>query len=168
MIFLITKTEWKNVRGSKPQPDQIMLSIKGDAAHSMTVRWRTDLTVENGYALYRKAGTENWEKADAFIHTIHTDMDDSNLFFADMTGLEADSEYEYTCGNDEFRSDVFKFKTPKENLDKFSFLCVSDVQAGDAEPPADYSVLNSVLKKILSDHPECDFILTAGDNTNCG
>lgn len=165
---MITKAEWKKIRGSLPSPDQIMLSIKGDAAHSMTVRWRTDLTVENGYALYRKLGSQDWEKADAFIHTIHTDMDDSNLFFADMTGLEADSEYEYTCGNDEFRSDVFRFKTPEENCSKFSFLCVSDVQAGDAEPPADYSVLNSVLKKILSDHPECDFILTAGDNTNCG
>ena len=35
-------------------PDQIMLSIKGDAARSMTVRWRTDITVEDGYALWMK------------------------------------------------------------------------------------------------------------------
>ena len=114
-----------------------MLSIKGDAAHSMTVRWRTDLTVTSGYALYRECGTQDWKKADAQYITFNTDMDDSNFFFADMTGLNEDTHYEYTCGGDDFRSDVFSFKTPKENCDKFSFLCISDIQAGDAEPPAD-------------------------------
>ena len=54
---MITKAEWKNIRGSQPQPDQIMLSIKGDASHSMTVRWRTDITVDEGFALYREKGT---------------------------------------------------------------------------------------------------------------
>ena len=165
---MITKEEWKNIRGSSPKPDQIMLSIKGDAAHSMTVRWRTDITVTEGYAIYREVGTDTWQKADAEYITFNTDMDDSNFFFADMKGLKADTEYEYTCGNDDVRSASFKFRTAMENCEKFSFLCISDIQAGDAEPPADYSVLNEVLKKFLSDHPECKFILTAGDNTNCG
>ena len=165
---MITKEEWKNIRGSSPEPDQIMLSIKGDASRSMTVRWRTDTTVESGYALYREKGACDWQKADAEKHYFETDMDESNFFFADMTGLLPGKEYEYTCGNDEKRSDVYSFKTAGENTTKFSFLCISDVQAGDAEPPADYSVLNEVLKKVFEEHPECDFILTAGDNTNCG
>ncbi len=165
---MITKAEWKNIRGSKPQPDQIMLSIKGDASRSMTVRWRTDTTVENGYALYREKGAEEWMKADALKHPFTTDMDESHFFFADMTGLKPETEYEYTCGNDENRSEVYTFKTSKENAEKFSFICLSDIQAGDAEPPADYSVLRETLKKFLNEHPECEFILTAGDNTNCG
>ena len=165
---MITKEEWKNIRGSSPEPDQIMLSIKGDAAHSMTVRWRTDITVTKGYALYREIGTTDWQKADAEFITFNTDMDDSNFFFADMKALNADTEYEYTCGNDDVRSPSFSFRTAEENCEKFSFLCISDIQAGDAEPPADYSVLNEVLKKFLSEHPECKFIVTAGDNTNCG
>ncbi|MBR4286691.1 MAG: metallophosphoesterase family protein [Clostridia bacterium] len=165
---MITKQEWKNIRGSSPKPDQIMLSIKGDAAHNMTVRWRTDTSVEGGYALFRAEGTENWSRAEALKHPFNTDMDESIFFFADMTGLLADTKYEYTCGDDENRSEVYTFKTTKENATKFSFLCMSDVQGGGAEPPADYSVLNFTLKKMLSEHPECDFILTAGDNTNCG
>jgi hypothetical protein len=131
-VFVITKEEWKNIRGSSPAPDQIMLSIKGDAAHSMTVRWRTDITVTEGYALYREVGTTDWQKADAEFITFNTDMDDSNFFFADMKALKADTEYEYTCGNDDVRSPSFTFRTAEENCEKFSFLCISDIQAGDA------------------------------------
>lgn len=167
-VIVITKEEWKNIRGSSPKPDQIMLSIKGDATHSMTVRWRTDITVTEGYALYREVGTETWQRADAEYITFNTDMDDSNFFFADMGNLKPATQYEYTCGNNDVRSDSYTFRTAEESCEKFSFLCLSDVQAGDAEPPADYSVLNGVVKKILKEHPECKFILTAGDNTNCG
>ena len=165
---MITKEEWKKIRGSSPEPDQVMLSIKGDAAHSMTVRWRTDTTVDTGYALYREIGATEWKKALAEKWSFTTDMDDCHFFFADMTGLSPDTKYEYTCGSDENRSDTYTFKSAKENAEKYSFLCLADVQAGDAEPPADYSVLGEVVKKILSEHPECEFILTAGDNTNCG
>lgn len=167
-VYMITKEEWKNIRGSSPEPDQIMLSVKGDASRSMAVRWRTDTTVTEGYALYREVGTDNWEKAEAEYITFNTDMDDSNFFFAHMCNLKPDSKYEYTCGNDTKRSSSYTFKTAPENCEKFSFLCLADVQGGDAEPPADYSVLNKVVKKALQEHPECDFILTAGDNTNCG
>ncbi len=167
-VFVITKAEWKNIRGSKPQPDQIMLSIKGDAAHSMTVRWRTDTTVNEGFALYREKGTAEWMKADALKHPFTTDMDEVHFFFADMTNLKPATEYEYNCGNEEIRSEIYSFRTAKENAEKFSFICISDVQTGDAEPPADYSVLRETLTKFLNDHPECEFILTAGDNTNCG
>ena len=108
---MITKAEWKNIRGSKPQPDQIMLSIKGDAAHSMTVRWRTDTTINEGFALYREKGTAEWMKADALKHPFTTDMDEVHFFFADMTNLKAGTEYEYTCGNEEIRSNIYSFKT---------------------------------------------------------
>ena len=165
---MITKQEWENIRGSKASPDQIMLSIKGDAAHSMTVRWRTDTSVSSGYALFKSSGEAEWHRVDAQFIDFETDMDENRFFYADMGGLSADTQYEYTCGDDENRSEAYTFKTSKENVEKFSFLCMSDVQSGDAIPPADYSVLNTVLKKFLSEHPECEFIITAGDNTNCG
>lgn len=164
---MITKQQWKNIRGSSPEPDQIMLSIKGDAATSMAVRWRTDTSITKGYVLFCKQGESSWQKADAQTITFETDMDTSNFHFAHLTGLEPDTIYQYTCG-DAVRSEAHTFKTAPKNPADFSFLCISDIQAGDAEPPADYSVLNGVLKNILKKHPECDFILTAGDNTNCG
>ena len=100
-VTVITKEEWKKIRGSSPEPDQVMLSIKGDAAHSMTVRWRTDTTVDTGYALYREIGATEWKKALAEKWSFTTDMDDCHFFFADMTGLSPDTKYEYTCGSDE-------------------------------------------------------------------
>ena len=151
---MITKAEWKNIRGSQPQPDQIMLSIKGDASRSMTVRWRTDTSIDNGFALYREKGTEEWMKAAALKHPFTTDMDESHFFFADMANLKPATEYEYTCGNEEIRSEAYSFRTADKNAEKFSFVCLSDIQAGDAMPPADYSVLRETLTKFLNEHHE--------------
>lgn len=165
---MITKEEWKPFRGSKEEPDHIMLSINGDAATSMTVTWRTDKKIDSGYALFRKIGDSQWRRADAEIGGFETDMDSSNIFWAQMNCLSPDTEYEYTCGNDGFRSAVYKFKTAESNSECFEFLCLTDIQHGAAEPPADYSELNEIIKEILKLHPEVKFILTAGDNTNCG
>ncbi|MBQ7637558.1 MAG: metallophosphoesterase family protein [Clostridia bacterium] len=166
---MITRAQWKTFRGSKEYPDQVMLSIKGDPSRSMTVRWRTDAAVKEGFALYREKGsTGPWMRADAVCRHFETDLDDSNYFFADMSGLSPDTVYEYTVGSGEYRSKVFSFKSARENVEEFSFLCLADVQTGGPEPPADYTVFGEVLKKILACHPECEFILTAGDNTNCG
>jgi acid phosphatase type 7 len=165
----MTKQEWKNIRGSKPSPDQILLTIKGDAATSMTVRWRTGDDINNGYVLYRKAGTDDlWQKAQSVINFFETDVDTANFHFADMTSLTPDTEYEYTVGDDTHRSNTYTFKTARKSFDRFSFLCVSDIQTGGPNPPADYRPMGKTLKKILDTHPECEFILTAGDNTNCG
>lgn len=165
----MTPSEWKKIRGSGEYPDQIMLSIKGDPSESMTVRWRTDVNNADGYVLYRKAGTsDSWIRAEAKRNPFKTDVDESSFFFADMNELSPATEYEYSCGNDSFRSDVFRFTSAEKDAEKFSFLLLSDVQSGGPEPPADYSVLGEVVRKILAEHPECKFILTAGDNTNCG
>ena len=165
----MTKEEWKRIRGSGPSPDQIMLSIKSDPAYAVTVRWRACAEVREGYALYRVKGSGGtWQPAPATVQYFETDLDESSFFFADMTGLTPDTEYEYTVGDDRNRSDVFTFRSARENITAFSFLCLSDIQTGGPEPPADYTVFGETLKKILAQHPECEFILTAGDNTNCG
>ena len=165
----MTREEWKRFRGSAPTPDQVMLSVKDDPAYAITVRWRADVSVAEGWALYRKRGTDDvWRRAAAKSAAFRTDMDESRFFFADMTSLTPDTEYEYTVGNAEYRSGPYFFKSARKNITEFSFLCVADIQTGSAEPPADYTVLGQVLKKALREHPECEFILTAGDNTNCG
>ena len=165
---MITKAEWKNIRGSQKAPDHIMLSINGNAAETITVTWRTCTEIESGYALFRKKGDNNWQKSEAETERFDSDMDSSNIYWAHMSPLEPETEYEYTCGNDEFRSEIFSFKTAEKELDSFEFLCLTDIQHGAAEPPADYSELNGIIKDILKRHPKVRFILTAGDNTNCG
>ncbi len=165
----MTREEWKPFRGSQQTPDQIMLSVKGDPARSLTVRWRACVTAGPGYALYRKKGSaEPWLRAEASVRRFRTDLDESNFYFADMSCLAPDTEYEYTVGSDAFRSGPFSFRSARRSFDDFSFLCVSDIQTGGAEPPADYTEFGRILKKVLNEHPECEFILTGGDNTNCG
>lgn len=116
----MTAEMWKNIRGSKNEPDQIMLSVKNDPAENMTVRWRTDVSIETGYALFRKADSgEAWTRADAVRNPFKTDVDESSFFFADMTSLEPGVCYEYTCGNDEYRSESYRFTTAAKNATKF-------------------------------------------------
>ena len=165
---MITKEEWKKIRGSQNNPDHIMLTINGDARTSMTVTWRACTDIESGYALYRKKGEKDWLRTDADMGRFDSDMDSSNIFWAHIKALEPGEEYEYTCGNDNFRSEIYDFKTAENDLESFEFLCLSDTQGGGAEPPADYSVLNEVVREALRLHPDVRFILTAGDNTNCG
>lgn len=167
MIYM-TKEEWKKIRGSHKEPDHIMLSINGDAETSMTVTWRTDTSVNDGYALYRETGTEKWLKADAETGEFVSDLDESHIFWAHMEKLKPDTEYEYTVGNDEYRSESYNFRTAPENLEDFEFICLSDFQTGGPNPPADYTSFNRFLKSALEKHPDVRFILTAGDNTNCG
>ena len=83
----------KPVRGSTEQPDHIMLSIKGDAAASMTVTWRTCTDIKEGYVLYHEDGSSEVMRADAATEVFKSDIDISNMFWADLTGLNPDTAY---------------------------------------------------------------------------
>lgn len=158
----------KPVRGSMPQPDHIMLSIRGDAARSMTVTWRTCREVEAGYVLYRAEGSDAFSRTDAQHDVFKSDIDISTMHWAHLEGLQPGTKYEYTCGDDTHRSELFHFTTAPENLTRFKFICVSDQQKGDPHDCPDYSWFNGFLKQILREHPDTRFILTGGDNTDCG
>lgn len=165
---MISKQEWKSIRGSKPMPDHVMLSINGDPARTLTVTWRASADVTAGYALCREIGTKTWQRADAETGLFETDVDDSRCFWAHMDDLKPETRYEYTCGDDAHRSEVFTFLTAPENPERFQFVMLADVQTGAPTPPPDYSLLGELVRDILKKHPDIAFIMTAGDNTNCG
>lgn len=158
----------KPPRGSMPQPDHIFISINGDAKTSMTVTWRTSVDVESGYALCRKDGTSDYMRFDAETDVFESDIDVSNMFWAHMVGLEPATRYFYTVGNDEYRSEEFSFITEDPNAESFKFIAISDHQKGTPHHLPDYSKLNKFLKDVLKENPDTKFILTAGDNTDCG
>ena len=151
----------KPLRGSKPQPDHIFISIADDAKTTMNVTWRTSIDVKSGYVLYREDGSEEVKRTDADTDVFKSDIDISNMFWVKLTGLKPDTKYFYTCGNDEHRSGEFSFTTEPENLTKFKFICVSDQQKGDLIDP-DYSYFTGILKKVLAENPDARFILTGG------
>lgn len=158
----------KPPRGSKSTPDHIFISFNGDPKTSMNVTWRTSVDVTNGYALCREKIGGEYKKFDATSDVFESDIDISNMFWANMTGLKPDTEYIYSVGNDEYRSEEFSFKTAPEYAESFKFLCVSDQQRGDPFELPDYSEFNKLLKEQLELDPDIKFILTGGDNTDCG
>ena len=157
----------KPIRGSAQIPDHVMVSINGDAETQMAVTWRTSTDIENGFVLYR---TENGElmRCDATKELFVSDIDESNIFSALLTELNPDTKYYYTCGDASYRSDEYSFRTAPKNLTKFKFICVSDQQQGQPFDCPDYSYFQNFVKKILKENPDVRFILTGGDNTDCG
>lgn len=151
-----------------PQPDHIMISINGDAKTSMAVTWRTSTDVADGYVEYREDGSNNIMKTESVNEVFESDIDISMMHWVRLTDLKPGTKYYYTCGNGEHRSEEYFFTTQPENLEKFKFLCVSDQQKGDPFETPDYSHFNQLLKGYLKAHPDTAFILTAGDNTDCG
>ncbi len=158
----------KPARGSTPQPDHIMISLNGDAKTCMAVTWRTSTDVTDGYVLYREDGTDEYKKHIAETEVFESDIDISNIFWAKLNGLKPGTKYHYTCGNDTYRSEEYFFTTQPESIEKFKFLVVSDQQKGDPFETPDYSYFNTLIKDFLKKHPDTAFILTAGDNTDCG
>lgn len=158
----------KPPRGSTPRPDHIFISINGDAKTSMAVTWRTSVDITSGYALCRKDGSEDYVRYDAETGVFESDIDISNMFWARMVNLEPGTKYFYTVGNDDYRSDEYYFTTEEENAESFKFICVSDQQSGEPHDLPDYSSFNEFLKKVLEEEPDAKFILTGGDNTDCG
>ena len=144
-----------------------MVSINGDASSSMAVTWRTCTDIKNGYVEYRAADGDTFT-AHADYEVFESDIDISNIFSVRLNGLKPDTEYFYTCGDETHRSEEYRFKTAPENLTKFKFICVSDQQKGDPHDCPDYSYFNNFIKKVLADNPDTRFILTGGDNTDCG
>lgn len=157
----------KPFRGSTQMPDHIMLSISDDPATTMTVTWRTDISVTEGFVLCREEGSEVLLRFDATNEEFISDIDESRMFWAKAQGLKPDTKYYYTCGSSSDRSEEYFFTTAPQELDKFKFICISDQQKGSFDRP-DYSYFNNFMKQVLKEHPDARFILTGGDNTDCG
>ncbi len=149
-------------------PDHIMISIYDNPETTMAVTWRTCTDINNGYVMYHEENSKEMMRCDAVFEEFKSDIDVSNIFWAHLKDLKPDTRYYYTCGNDEYRSDEFSFSTSPQNLTKFKFICVSDQQKGTPHDCPDYSFFQNFMKKVLKENPDTRFILTGGDNTDCG
>lgn len=166
----MTTEEYKkyNPRRSTPRPDHIMLSICGDARHTMCVSWRTSRDAEDGYILYARADGGSFVRLDAFSKEIETDLGVNRMHYTKPEGLVPGTKYRYTVGNDEYRSGEFFFETEAENCEEFSFLVFTDQQRESPYELPDYSVERDLLTDALRRHPGIKFVFTGGDNSNNG
>lgn len=161
-------TNGVNYRLARPTPDHIMCSIAGDPRTDIAITWRTDVSVPDGYLEYREAGSAKVFRCPALTHSFSGDVSVSHIHTARPAGLKPGTKYRYTCGDSRHRSAEFSFVTQEETCDRFTFLLITDQQKDDVHTDPNYGQLNRMLKKIMAEHPEIRFILTAGDNCNCG
>lgn len=157
-----------NYRFATPAPDHIMLGLRGDAKTSVTVTWRTDTSVPGGFVLCRERGSGKETAFPAVSRTFTSDVNRSMIHTSYLTGLKPGTRYEYTCGDETRRSAVFSFQTADADDSEFSFLLISDHQKDNDHYNPDYRPFGELLRKVLAAHPQVRFLLTAGDNTNCG
>lgn len=158
----------KPERGSSKQPDHIMLSFSKDSRTTATVTWRTDISVPDGYIEYTSQSTGEVKKVEAINKLVKSDIDESYVHFATPECLTPGSKYFYTVGNGEYRSSEYSFETEPENLTKFKFLIITDWQNAKPWDTPDYEPVRSLLLDALKKHPDCRFILSAGDNSDDG
>lgn len=84
-----------------------------------------------------------------------------------VTGLEENTTYYYTYGQNGSFSEAETFKT--HSFDSYKFLFISD-----AQPKHDYDLVensfrwNRTLEAALENNDDISFILNAGDVTHCG
>ena len=157
-----------NFRFAKKEPDHIMSAFCGDAKHTVSITWRTDTSIADGYLEYHEQGSAAVHTCKAVTRSFTSDVNTSHIHSAQPTDLKPGTKYVYTCGNDTYRSAEYTFVTEEENCERFTFLMISDHQKEDSHTDPDYMILNRTLKRVLANHPEVRFILTAGDNCNCG
>ena len=124
-----------------------------------------------GYVEVKELGKDDTAK------TFMAQMNENNRknvyvnYQAKITGLKADTEYEYTYWNGEGgeKSEPERFKTAKEG--DFSFFLVGDPQigaSGDKEGDAKAwdTTLNKMSERMKDDSKNFAFLLSAGDQIN--
>ncbi len=158
----------KPQRGSAPQPDHIMLSLNGDARTCRAITWRTSEEITEGYVEYWQTGTQEKQRCAGAVDRFESDIDVSQIHWGLLKDLKPGTQYEYTCGDSANRAGPFCFSTAPEKIEKFKFLCFTDQQKGDPFDLPDYSEFQAYVSGLLEEHPDTAFILTAGDNTDCG
>ena len=119
---------------------------------------------------YREKGSSEWIRVTATRTEEKTIVPDEDYFKVEITGLKADTAYEYQIGKkgstaQNHWSEVFTFTTAKETVDEFSFIAIGDTQ-GYQWDHFKYAklALDEAFKKVS----DPAFILHTGDVVDSG
>lgn len=157
----------KNWHKPSLHPDHIVLNLTEDPSTSMSVTWRTNAEIENGYAeiAVATAAPKFWRNAKKYEAKTET-MDASDVWKANtisnyhsvtFTDLQPETLYAYRVGNGKIWSEWIQFKTASQESKPFSFLYVGDAQNYILE------LWSRLIREGYRQAPDASFIIHAGD-----
>ena len=151
----------------KYTPKQVTLSPGTDFS-SVGVNWITEAEGLTGEVRLRKAGASQWEMsfpADVYLAEVGNDHGRFVSFSADLTGLEASTDYDYMAvtndGQKDYYGTIYHFKTLPDGKN-FSFIVISDLQGTSEEAYLPYYWTDATF---LTDTIHPDFVINVGDLT---
>ncbi len=152
-----------------------------DAATTRAFAWtaKTEFLNGDGMALqYRVSGTNDWTTVDAVQEVESIETADEDYFKCDITGLAANTTYEYRIGkkNSQNETDdwskVYTFKTASGNETEFTFLAVGDTQgktwSGLTSADKGFMFAKAAFDAAFAENSDPAFILHAGDVVETG
>ncbi len=152
------------------KPREILCQV-GETFAEVNLNWITDPAVTDSRAWYRAKGETSWKevKGESVLHYLTKGWEEVQSHSAVLTGLEAETEYEYAVGGvykgKEARSDVHSFTTLPAS-GPFTFMMYGDLQA---EEPSGYDPFLKTMEEFVAKLPvQPDFLLNTGDIVDAG
>ncbi|MCM3340968.1 phosphodiester glycosidase family protein [Paenibacillus sp. MER TA 81-3] len=155
------------------EPYNIGVSMGADPSTSRGFTWHTHANVEttviemakkDGFTDFAAPGVSKVVGTSSLYHT--WDIGTVRVHKAVADGLEPGTEYVYRVGNGDGKlSEQGSFKTAEANGERTKFLFFGDSQASNEDG---FNLWSDIAHKAVSDHPDLDFILQAGDMVEDG
>ncbi len=143
-------------------PDRIVLNPTANPVTSQSITWRTTFGTFTGQVEYRVDGSEKVtvKRADKSTVPLLFGVTPARHHSATLTGLSADTTYEYRVGNSAGWSAWQTFTTAKDHSESFKFLYFGDAQKGLAD------VWPKVAQSAYAANPDAELTIAAGDMIN--
>ena len=151
-------------------PREILCQV-GETFAQVNLNWLTDPAVTDSKVWYRAKGESSWNtaKGENVLHYLTRGWEETRSHSAVLTGLSAETAYEYMVGGSyhgkDYRSEVHSFTTLPES-GAFTFMQYGDLQA---ETPEGYDPFLNTMEKFVAKLPEHPhFLLNTGDMVDAG
>ena len=112
----------------------VIFNMVSDRATQKNLSWTSSPLAENAQVIrYRVKGAEEWTsvEAESTLLTFTSGNKAANVNNVTLTGLTAETTYEYQVGAGEIWTEVAEFTTDPAELTETKFFVMADVQAAD-------------------------------------
>ncbi|HEY5587219.1 MAG TPA: metallophosphoesterase family protein [Ruminiclostridium sp.] len=155
-----------------PLPKSIINNFGKDPRISRNFTWYTDTSIKKSILEYSVKDKfygfdkTNIVRVTAQSHEVKTNSDKREIHKVELINLIPGTEYIYRVRNDKggFSSQGV-FKTAEQNLQKFTFVNITDTQGTTSK---DYTLWKNTLDKALGKFPDARFLLHTGDMEDSG